>query len=222
MATYVNGQRMYEAISVPDGSSVCGITREQKIASYMREDLPKLCEQKSADKQIVNVSMSLYYGVDAAFTEQKICKTLLTSSQALGLTKRRRLYVSNNYLAQINEKGKWEFEPLLMQGEWMSQNKVHQAFEKIVKTKSWNETIEKPLLCDCVIEGIRTVAWIACVDAGDVWHTLCCLPQNGVILIDQSEDIFPITDEAKIKVADCCFRPQLAKEEKEIISLEMI
>ena len=221
MAYFINGQRVPEVVSSPEvyGSSSTGMSRGERIAEYLRIDLPQLCEKRAAENQVINLSISLYYGLDAAFTEQKICQTLLTSSQALGVTRRRRLYVSHNYLAQ-KQNGKWMLKPLLMQDEWLTQDNVHRAFEKIVKAKEWNETVESPLLCDCVIEGIRTVAWVSRADAGDEWHTLCCLPQNGVILIDRSKEEFPITDERRIKVADCCFQAEL--EHKEIVSLAQI
>lgn len=222
MAAYINGQRVPEVVSSPEvyGSSSKCLSREEKIAEYLAYDLPQLCRERVfADTAVVNLSVSLYYGVDAVFTEQKICKSLLTSSQAIGVTRRRRLYVSHNYLAQ-KQKGKWIFNPLLMQDEWLRRVKVHQAFEKIVRAKEWNETLECPFLCTCMIDGIETVAWISRVDDGRRWHTLCCLPQNGVILIDRSKDEFPILGETRIKVADCSFR--LTLDKGEVVSLMQV
>lgn len=222
MASYINGQRVPEVVSSPEvyGSSSRCMSREERIAEYLAHDLPQLCQERVLeDEAVVNLSVSLYYGVDAVFTEQKICKTLLTSSQALGVTRRRRLYVSHNYLAQ-RQSGKWHINPLLMQDEWLRRVKVHQAFEKIIRAKGWNETLECPFLCTCMIDGIETVAWISRVDVEDQWHTLCCLPQNGLILIDRSKKEFPILDDVRVKVADCCFR--LTYEKGEVVSLTQV
>lgn len=214
MAYIVNGQRIPETLSCPEVFGCAGgKTRSEEIAEFIKNDLPSLCDDRAtAGNAVINISVSLYYGVDAVFTDQKVSGTLLHSTQPLGVTRRRRLYVSHNYLAQ-RQSGKWNINPLLVQDEWLWQNKVQKAFEKIVRMKDWNETIEMPLLCECSIDGISTVAWISRVDAGEQWHTLCCLPQNGLIMIDRTEDEFPITGGVRIKVADCNFRPNLSKGE---------
>lgn len=214
MAYYVNGQYIPEPVLCPEFSG-CPQTksRSEEIAEFIEEDLPQMCnESVSSESAVINISVSLYYGVDAAFTEQQISNSLLNSSQALGITRRRRLYVSDNYLARRNGK-KWQISPLLMQDEWLLQSKVQEAFEVIVRAKGWNETIETPLLCECVTGELKTVAWIARVDDGKQWHTLGCLPQNGLILIDRTENEFPVQDDARISVSDCSFRPNLSKGE---------
>ena len=221
MASYINGMKMPEAVSDPSvyGSIANGMTRAQKIERFLRVDLPKLCDQNGqAENAVMNLSISLYYGLDANFTEQKVSRSLLTSSQASGITRARRLYASNNYLVR-RQKGKWIAEPLLMQDDWLLQDNVHQAFEKIARAKAWHKDVEKPLLCDCTIDGwYKTVAWIARVKDGQKWHTLCCLPQNGLIVADCSEDEFPVLgDEKRIKVADCIFK--LCRNGEEIVSL---
>ena len=221
MSYYVNGHCIPEVATSP---GLCGGAKEksrsERIADFIKEELPGMCKRSvSEDSAVINLSVSLYYGVDAVFTEQKINDSLLTSSQARGVTHRRRLYVSHNYLA-LRQGEKWQIEPLLLQDEWLSRDKVHKAFEKIVKAKKWSDSIEVPLLLECVVDNQETIAWGARVNAGEEWHTLVCLPQNGLILIDRTEDEFPISSDARIDVADCYFRPYISKGE--IISLMQV
>lgn len=220
MAVYVNGKAIPEMISNPEIYGISGErkTREEEIAEYLAHDLPELCVKHAVEENsIVNLSVSLYYGIDAAFTEKEIHRSLLNSSQARSITRRRRLYMSNNYLVRRDKKGRWCADPLLMQDEWLDQSNVHRAFVQIVKAKGWDETIERPLLCDCSVDGMKTVAWISCLCVDSRRYTLACLPQNGLILVDRTEDEFPLLDETKIKVADCYFRATLC--EREAVSL---
>ena len=74
MSYYVNGHCIPEVATSP---GLCGGAKEksrsERIADVIKEELPGMCKRSvSEDSAVINLSVSLYYGIDAVFTEQKI------------------------------------------------------------------------------------------------------------------------------------------------------
>ena len=188
----------------------------EKISIFLKEVFHYEClAQDAKENSIFNLSVTPFYEVEMTLTEQEIVKSLLTSTQPSGSTKLRVLDISSNYLAKKNGDI-WYAEPLLLQDEWLEQQKVHQAFQKIADAKGWEEEVEIPILCDCKIEWYQSVGWMSLI-AG---HKVCCLLQNGFIFIDKAEDEFPLYNDSVVNVADCLFNATL--ENKEIIALNRV
>ncbi len=173
-----------------------------KISRFLEEVFHFEClAMEVKEGAIANLSITPYYDIETTFTEQEIVKSLLTATQAVGVANQRFLKISCSYLAHKNGE-KWQAESLLFQDDWLEAQKVHQAFVKISLAKGWGGIVEVPVLCECKVMGwYSTTAWVSIVNG----HTLCCLVQNGLILINQAQDVFPVWNETVVNAEDCIF-----------------